>query len=120
MREWQDKGDLVERLAQARREARDTTPHKSGGTDSIEAAMFVAMAFVYNDWVAEKQDAAAKAAAETSDEPSADVAADAAPAAEPVTEEIPSDDAEPHEDDDHSETETRRPRGRRGRHQEND
>jgi len=41
--DWSDKGDLIEKLCQARKEARDTCPHKSHAHDAAEAAMFIAM-----------------------------------------------------------------------------
>lgn len=55
MKIWHDKGDLVERLAQARRDARDTAP-RSGGNDALEAAMFFAMMHELDRWAGEQVD----------------------------------------------------------------
>lgn len=49
MKEWGDKIELLNILARARHDARESVP-KSGGNEVIEAAMFLAMMHALDDW----------------------------------------------------------------------
>jgi hypothetical protein len=102
MKDWHDKGHLIDKLAEARKDARDTAP-RSGGNDALEAAMLLGMLYAL-DKIHQEEDTSA---ATPSEAPAANAPEAAAPAADqteapteapaeetpgPVTEEEPEDD----------------------------
>jgi outer membrane biosynthesis protein TonB len=80
MKEWLDKIDLLDKVAQARRDANETSPRTSN--HHVEAAMFLAMLKAVDDFVGE-------GFKEVGDDMTAAISGDPQPAEKPPAEPPP-------------------------------
>ena len=122
MKEWHDKGHLIDKLAEARKDARDTAP-RSGGNDALEAAMLLGMLYAL-DKIHQEEDTSAATPSETSTAAASADQAEATPETPPAEETGPvTEDMPPAEPDnpeaEHPDPEQEHPHKgrRRGKHE---
>jgi len=99
MKEWHDKGHLIDKLAEARKDARDTAP-RSGGNDALEAAMLLGMLYAL-DKIHQEEDTSADNPSEAPAEAAPADQAEATPETPPAEETGPVTEADPEEDHPH-------------------
>ena len=99
MKEWHDKGHLIDKLAEARKDARDTAP-RSGGNDALEAAMLLGMLYAL-DKIHQEEDTSADTPSEAPAEAAPADQAEATPETPPAEETGPVTEADPEEDHPH-------------------